>query len=171
MAAKPPSNGYNGEGHHHAHGRTDKHSTTPGGDAGVVGTPSNQWWQQTPRRRAGALASQAATDRAARGRTHLGRQTEATSTKRGEIARSPWSEERAGGGGANAPHGGGGARRNRAARSSAIRNRQRGEGIRVSEWPSEGAAGWAGLVRSSPLGLTWPVGPGCQLPIFVLIKF
>jgi hypothetical protein len=51
-----------------------------------------------------------------------------------------------------------GARRNRVVRSSAIRNRQRGEGIRVSAsdrvGEREGAAGWAGLVQSSPLGLT-----------------
>jgi hypothetical protein len=52
-----------------------------------------------------------------------------------------------------------GARRNRAARSSAIRNCHRGEGIRVSTSDRvrervRGAAGWAELVRSSPLGLT-----------------
>jgi hypothetical protein len=49
-----------------------------------------------------------------------------------------------------------GARRNRARNASAIQNRQRG--IRVRSRPSggesEGAASWAELVRSSPLGLT-----------------
>jgi hypothetical protein len=49
--------------------------------------------QPMPRRRAGAPASQAETDRAARGRTHLGQRTEAMSMNRGEIARSPQSEE------------------------------------------------------------------------------
>jgi hypothetical protein len=106
---------------------------TPGLQARLPTGDGGGAQQQTMRRRAGAPASQAATDRAAQGRTHLGRQMEATPMNGGEIARSPRSEERAGGGGANAPHGSGGARRNRAARSSAIRNCQRGEGIRVSE--------------------------------------
>jgi hypothetical protein len=53
-----------------------------------------------------------------------------------------------------------------------IAREERGLGLAwMTEWGREwGAAGWAGLVWSSPLGLTWPVGPGYQLPVFVLIN-
>jgi hypothetical protein len=137
MAATPsaqPSSGYNGEGQHRAHGRMAKHSTTPGGatlglQACLPTGYGSEDQQQTLRRRAGAPASQDAMDRAARGRTHLGRRTEVRSPdlhgqkrEREEVEQMPHTAaaETAG------------ARRNRAARSSAIRNRQRGEGIRVS---------------------------------------
>jgi hypothetical protein len=65
-----------------------------------------------------------------------------------------------------------GARRNRAKKSSAIQNRQRGLGLESDRVGKRvrGAAGWAGLVWSSPLGLTCPVGPGYQLPVFILIS-
>jgi hypothetical protein len=37
--------------------------------------------------------------------------------------------------------------------------------VRSSEWEGEGRP--TGLVRSSPLGLTWLVGPGCQPFLFI----
>jgi hypothetical protein len=52
------SHGYGGEAtiqkatataeQHCAHGRTAKHNTTPGGDAGVAGMPSNRLWRRRP---------------------------------------------------------------------------------------------------------------------------
>jgi hypothetical protein len=40
--------------------------------------------------------------------------------------------------------------------------------VRASEWERvRGATDWAGLVQSSPLGLTWPVGPGCQQILYL----
>jgi hypothetical protein len=46
--AATSSSGYDGEGQHHAHGRTAKHNTTPGGDAGVAGMLSNRRWRRRP---------------------------------------------------------------------------------------------------------------------------
>jgi hypothetical protein len=110
--------------------------------------------QQTPRRRAGAPASQAETDRAARGRTHLGRRTEAMSTNGGKIARFH-SQKREREEAKRMPHTTAaetaGARRNRAARSSAIRNHQRGEGIRVSTSDRVRERGGSRLGRAGPV--------------------
>jgi hypothetical protein len=39
-------------------------------------------------------------------------------------------------------------------------------GLGFEESERGGAADWAGLVRPNPLGLTWPVGPGCQPNLF-----
>jgi hypothetical protein len=107
--------GYDGEEQHLAHGQATTTAPHLGG-AGVAGMPSNRRWRRRPssRRREEEQQPQqgrARADRAAQGRTQLGRRAETMATNGGETNRSPWSEERARGGGANAPHGNGGDRR------------------------------------------------------------
>jgi hypothetical protein len=97
---------------------------------------------------------QAGTDRATRGRTHLGQRTEAMAMDGGEITRSPWSEERAWGGGANAPHSGGGNRRSSPESSGKVvgDSRSPGERERLGLGSSRGwERGCGQLGRAGPV--------------------
>jgi hypothetical protein len=136
------------------------------GDAGVAGMPSNRrWWRRLSSRHQEeeqeAQQGQARVDRVARGRAQLGRQTEALAMNRGETDRSPRSDERARGGGANAPHANGGGCQRSLKSSGEVDDDSHSPGERERlglglSRPRErgGAADWARLVRSNPLGLT-----------------
>jgi hypothetical protein len=163
---------------HSAHGQMAKHRTASGEDARVADTFQPARWQIHHRRcQEGGQKPQQDRARAdqATGVISTGRRSEAMATNSGETNKSPWSNGRAWRGGANAPHGDAGARRSSLESGDKVTGdskspERRGLGLeRASGWEreSEGAVDWAGLVRSSPLGLTWPVSPGCQPFLFI----
>jgi hypothetical protein len=141
---------------HLAHGQAAKHSTTPGGNAGVADMPSN--------RRGGGDTAAGAEKRSKnpsevepeqiepQWRDRLGRQAEAMAMNGGEAAKSPLSDESAWGGGANAPHGDGGDHRSSPESSDEVtgdsQSLERGERLGL------------GLGRVGERGEGRPTGPG-----------
>jgi hypothetical protein len=159
---------------------TAKHSTTPGRRRGcrhafqpamVVETQ-----QQTPRRRAGAPARPIRSGSSSKGASSTGaanggngderRRDRQIATVRWESVRRrskcpTWRRQRL-------PEIAGKERWGR--RRLTVARGAREIRVRVESSEREGgAADWARLVQSNPLGLTCPVGPGCQ-PIFIYLK-